>query len=112
MWSWAPRALAGLGAVAVGGVLVWGAAGTGVPRAASLDEGAVVLADDARTAPSPEPRPSVPPAPPVPRTTVLCSDLKPRSIPTKDLDTDEPGALVLVGDRTCVVTRPEGVAVP
>lgn len=113
MPSWVLPVLGALGAVAVGGLVLWGGAPS-QPPAASAEEvdSAVVLADDARTAPSPAPEPSVSPVPPGPRTNVVCSDLKPRSIPTAELDTDEPGELVQLGDRTCVVMRPEGVTVP
>lgn len=112
--SWVPRVLAASGAAAIGGVLLWGGAPSSQPRDASPEgvDSAVVLADDARPALPPDAGPSVSPVPPGRRTNVLCSDLKPRSVPTADLDTDEPGELVQLGDRTCVVMRPEGVTVP
>lgn len=111
--SWAPRVLAALVAAAVGGVLLWGGARSW-PQAASRGEvdGAVVLADDARGVPPPDLQTSASPVPPGARTNVLCSDLQPRSVPTADLDTDEPGELVHLGDRTCVVMRAEGVTLP
>lgn len=101
-----------LGVVATVGVL-WGGGGTEDPSvAASADvDTAVVLADEARIAPAPDP--GVPsPVPPEDRTTVVCSDLQQRSVPTAELSTDEPGAVVALGDRPCVVMAPEGVTVP
>lgn len=111
--SWVPRVATVVGVAAIGGVLLWGGPRS-VPSPETREDvdSAVLLADDARTAPSPAPRPAATPVPPGPRTNVVCSDLKTRSVLTADLDTDEPGELVQLGDRTCVVARPEGVTVP
>lgn len=109
---WGTRALAGTGAAVAVVALLWGGPGPATPPATSADvDTAVVLADDARPAPAPE-RFSPPDVPPEDRTTVVCSDLQQRSVPTAELSTDEPGAVVALGDRPCVVMDPEGVTVP
>lgn len=52
------------------------------------------------------------PAAAEPRTDVVCSDLRVRSIPTAELETTQPGELVELAHGPCVVMGPEGAAVP
>lgn len=116
--AWGPRVLAAVGVAATIGVVLWGGGQPWQSQEVTSQEvdGAVVLADDAPTSSSPSSSPTPPPAapsvPPEERTNVVCSDLRPRSVPTADLVTNEPGELVELGDRTCVVMRAEGVTVP
>lgn len=116
--SRARRAVMAVGLALALGAAVWVAGAERVsapgPVAQDLDT-AVVLDEDALAppptpvAPSPSATPTVPPED---RTTVVCSNLQQRSIPTAELSTDEPGAVVQVGSRSCVVARPEGAVVP
>lgn len=119
--AWGPRVLAAVGVAATIGVVLWGVGrpwqSPGVTSQGLTSQevdGAVVLAEDIPTSPSssPTPPPAAPSVPPEERTNVVCSDLRPRSVPTADLVTNEPGELVELGDRTCVVMRAEGVTVP
>lgn len=109
-------------ATAVAAVALAGAVGAAVVRdpgaddpGAGLDDGGVVLAEDAPQPPAPPPtpsRPTPPDEPPGERVDVICSDLRIRSVPLPAVATDEPGALVELANGTCVVMGPNGAVAP